>query len=116
MSLYELQQALTKLERAAKQVEENAIALKEEQEIIADYELEISISTPYDRIDEEMSRFYPQATPCPYYQFDCMCIHCHPEEYVNTQEYSPVAYSIEPVTQFGEYEDTEEYPLEEYLF
>jgi hypothetical protein len=49
---------------------------------IADYEAEISISTPYDRMDEEMARFYPNVVGNGHPDV-CLCPACAPGEYAD---------------------------------
>lgn len=47
---------------------------------VADYELEISICTPYDEIDEVMARFYPNVIGNGHPDV-CLCPACAPGEY-----------------------------------
>lgn len=57
---------------------------EDERREIADYEREISLSTPYDKLDEELARFYPQLSNG--HPDICMCRKCAPGEYINYDE------------------------------
>ncbi len=52
---------------------------------VTDYELEISICTPYDQIDEAMARFYPNVVGNGH-QDVCLCPACAPGEYDHEYE------------------------------
>jgi hypothetical protein len=68
----------------------------EEEQRIADYEQEISISIPYDKIDEEMARFYPNLIGNGHPDV-CLCPQCAPNEY---------NYFCCPCGEYVSYDDT----------
>jgi hypothetical protein len=87
--------------RDSEQIARDHKEQEERERELKDYELEISISTPYDRIDEEMARFYPNICPDPYWCLGADSNNYYEEDEVPEGGYIETEESMQQIAEVG---------------